>query len=499
MSSRPVIRHLHLVVIALLLTTTIAGCVVQRNPVTGERRAYGWTWSQERQLGLQADGQIATEFGVYDDPEVQAYVEAVAERVLAVSHMRRPDAETQFQETPFTFRVLDSPIVNAFALPGGFVYVTRGLLAHMNNEAQLAVVLGHEIGHVAGRHASRRAFEQQLGQIGLIGGAILGQEVFGGQAAQTILELGGTATQLLLLRYGRDDERESDRLGVEYAALNGYQVGEASEFFRSLRRLSEEQQGMPTWMSSHPDPGEREQTMLSLAAEWRQSVTLDRIGGDELMRVVDGIVVGEDPRQGFTQDGYFYHPDLAFRFPVPSGYQVLNQPTQVLMIEPEQRAVVGLTISSEASLQSAANRLTSQDGVSVVEQASTTSGGNPARYVLADVQSGQGAAIRVLSFYVQHRGNIYNLIGYSQRDAFGSFRDTFLRTMSNFQTVTDSRILDVQPYRLQVVAAPRTAPFQSFVPGDLPSDLSARDLAIINQVEIDEQIPQGQLLKLPVR
>src|SRR5690625_4468364 len=167
MSSRPVPRHLHVAVIVMLLVTTVAGCVVQRNPVTGERRAYGWAWSQERQLGLQADGEIATQFGIYDDAEVQAYVEAVAERVLAESHMRRPDAEAQFRETPFTFRVLDSPVVNAFALPGGFVYVTRGLLAHMNNEAQLAVVLGHEIGHVAGRHASRRAFEQQLGQIGV--------------------------------------------------------------------------------------------------------------------------------------------------------------------------------------------------------------------------------------------------------------------------------------------------------------------------------------------
>src|SRR5690625_6095203 len=130
------------------------------------------------------------------------------------------------------------------------------------------------------------------------------------------------------------------------------------------------------------------------------------------------------------------------------------------MVEPEQRAIMGLTISREASLQAAANRFTSQNGVSVVEQASTTSGGNPARYVLADVQTEQ-AAIRVLSFYIQHRNNIYNIIGYSQRDAFGTYQDTFLRTMTNFQTVTDSRILDAQPYRLQVITASRTAPFRS--------------------------------------
>jgi predicted Zn-dependent protease len=179
--------------------------------------------------------------------------------------MRRPDTDAQFRETPFTFRVLDSPVVNAFALPGGYIYVTRGLLSHLDNEAQLAVVLGHEIVHVAARHASRRAFEQQLGQVGLLGGAILGGQVFGGQAAQAILDLGGTAAQLLFLRYGRDDEREADELGVEYAALVGYQTEEAAEFFRSLRRIGEEQQqGLPTWMSTHPDPGEREQSMHRL-------------------------------------------------------------------------------------------------------------------------------------------------------------------------------------------------------------------------------------------
>src|SRR5690625_6909386 len=124
------------------------------------------------------------------------------------------------------------------------------------------------------------------------------------------------------------------------------------------------------------------------------------------MRIVDGLVVGEDPRQGFTQDGYFYHPDLAFRFPVPSGYQVLNQPSQVLMVEPEQRASMGLTISREPSLQAAANRFTSQNGVSVVEQASTTSAGNPARYGLGDGQTEQ-ASIRVLSFYIQQIGRAH--------------------------------------------------------------------------------------------
>src|SRR5690606_24269632 len=142
-----------------------------------------------------------------------------------------------------------------FALPGGYIYVTRGLMAHVQNEAQLAVILGHEVGHVAARHASKRAFQQQLGTIGLIGGAI-GGELLGLPGGQ-ILEAGSTITQLMFLSYGRDDERESDLLGVEYAALNHYEAAEGAHFFETLKRISESAgQEIPSFLSSHPDPGE---------------------------------------------------------------------------------------------------------------------------------------------------------------------------------------------------------------------------------------------------
>ncbi len=487
-----------LLLLAAIIVST-AGCVVQRNPISGQRRAYGWTWEQEVQIGRESDQQIIAQYGIYDNAELTNYVNRVAREVLEESHLRRPDADPQFRETEFTFRVLDSPIVNAFALPGGYVYVTRGLVAHAENEAQLAVVLGHEIAHVAGRHASRRAFQQQLGQIGLIGGAILGQEVLGGQAAQTILDLGGTATQLLFLRYSREDEREADELGVEYAALNNYQTAEASDFFGTLRRIGEQQGAIPSFMATHPDPGEREQKMLQLAAQWSQEVPMNRVGEQELMRVLDGVIVGENPRQGFTQQNRFYHPDLRFQFPVPQGYQVINQPTQVVMVEPNQRAILGLTISQQNSLQAAAAQFAQQQGVQVVEQSSTTSAGNPAYYVLADGQTDQGQVLRILNFWVQHQGTIYNLIGYSERQTFANYQQTFLQTMRNFATLTDPQILNVQPFRLSIQSASRTAPFSQFVPSPLPPGMSAQDLAIMNQVELDETIQQGTPLKIPTR
>ena len=172
--------------------------------------------------------------------------------------MKREDTDQKFRETEFYFKVLDSPVVNAFALPGGYVYFTRGLMAHLNNEAQLSVVIGHEIGHVAARHASQRAMRQQLGQIAVIGGAVLGQELLG-LPGGNILNLSSQAAELLFLSYSRDAERESDELGVEYAAMTGFTAAEGAEFFTSLKRISEQSgQSIPTMMSTHPDPGERE-------------------------------------------------------------------------------------------------------------------------------------------------------------------------------------------------------------------------------------------------
>src|SRR5688500_3977858 len=182
----------------VVITVILVACVTERSPVTGKRRAYGFSWAQELQMGREADKQIIQEFGLYDDPELQAYVQRVGQGVLAKSDLRDADAPEQYRNSPFTFRVLDSPVVNAFALPGGYVYVTRGLMTHLDNEAQLAVVLGHEIGHVAARHSARQAAKAQLGQLGLMAGAILGSTVLENpQVAEQIVGLGGQAMQLL--------------------------------------------------------------------------------------------------------------------------------------------------------------------------------------------------------------------------------------------------------------------------------------------------------------
>lgn len=492
------VKHFGIVLLgSMLLLGT--GCVsVEKSLITGNKRAYGYTWTQERQIGQEADAAIAAQYGLYDDPDLAAYVDRIGQEVLQYSHLHRPETPAEMKNTPFTFRLLDSPVVNAFALPGGYVYVTRGLLAHLDNEAQLAVVLGHEIGHVVGRHASKRAATQALGQGLLLLGAVGGQAVLGGTAGESILNVGSQATQLLFLSYGRDDERESDDVGVEYAAKAGYMAGEGAAFFTSLKRLGEQSGGsIPTFMSTHPDPGEREQTILRHAREWAASTNMTKVNGDVYLSRIDGMVLGEDPRQGYTEGGRFYHPGLRFQFPVPSGYQVINQPSQVVMVEGNQQAIMVLTLEANAqNVEAAAQTFAAQEGLTVIERGpARSSGGLSAQVVVADAQTQDGQTVRVMAYFIAHGGNVYRILGYSAAQTFSSHSGAFSETMQGFAPLNDSRYLHVQPERLQVIQASRTASFRSFVT-TLPRGMSLEELAILNQVGTDETIQAGEKLKL---
>lgn len=483
----------------ILVAIVLNGCVtVSTNPISGNKRAYGYTWQQEVQIGRENDPKIIEQYGLYDDDELEQYVERLGQELLQYSHLRRADTPAEFRNTPFTFRVLDSPVVNAFALPGGYIYVTRGLLAHLNNEAQLAVVLGHEIGHVAGRHASKRAASQSLGQGLLLAGAVAGQAALGGNAAENILNTGGTATGLLFLSYGREDERESDKVGVEYASMAGYQAGEGSAFFRSLKRISAQQESeLPSFLSSHPDPGEREVTIQQMARTWAARTRATELNEQEYLNKINGIVVGEDPRQGFTENGFFHHPQLRFSFPVPGGFQIINQPTQVAMVDPEQRAILLFSIADGETPSASGQAFAGQEGLTVVRSQSLRVGRMQGYEVLADAQTSNGQTVRLLNTFVQYGGSVYSFLGYAAKSEFAQYEGTFERSAQGFSRLTDQRILNTEPTRLQVRRATETGAFQTYVPSNLPEGIDANTLAIINQVELRDVIQQGQLLKLP--
>ncbi|WP_103030207.1 M48 family metalloprotease [Salinibacter altiplanensis] len=502
---RALAQRLHvwaLVPILLLVLTVGAGCVsTGTNPVSGNTRAYGYSWQEEVKLGTKADEQIQSQYGVYDGEGLQEYVDEVAQEVLAESHMRRPDTPERFRNTEFEFRVLDSPIINAFALPGGYVYVTRGLMAHLNNEAQLAMVLGHEIGHVAARHSSQQAARQKFTQGLLLGGAVAGQAALGGNVAENVMGIGGQAAQLFSLSYSRDNERESDRLGVEYAIRAGYDGAEGAAFFESLDRVREQGgQSIPTWQSTHPDPGARKQTIPELAQTWQQKVdaparTIDQ---DAYYGALENVVLGKNPRQGFAEDGVFYHPELEFRFSIPSRWTVQNQPKQVALVQPDQSAYMIFSVSDAESPTAAAREFAGQEGLTVLDRQGTSVNGNDARRVLAEGTTQEGEVVRLLTYFIAYGDSVYQFRGLTAGDQYSAYRPDFEQSMTSFARLTDAEKLNRQPTRLTIRPARRAEPFRSFVDADaLPSDMTEEDLAIINQLEVDQTVPVDRPLKLP--
>src|SRR5262249_23185931 len=231
------------------------GCA--RNPVTGKRQIVLVSESQEIAMGRESDPQVRQEYGLADNPALQQYIQTLGKKLAGVSH--RPNLE-------WHFAVVDSPVVNAFALPGGYVYVTRGILAYLGNEAELAGVMGHEIGHVTARHSVRQITREEFAQIGLGAGSVMSP------ALRQIGSVGQSGLGMMFLRFGRDDEREADRLGVEYAARAAYDPRQVSSFFDVLGRLSaaEDRQTIPGWLSTHPNPPDRVEATRKEAEEWIQ-------------------------------------------------------------------------------------------------------------------------------------------------------------------------------------------------------------------------------------
>ena len=484
--------------LTVLLLVALTGCAASTNPISG-RRAFNYAWSpaQEIRIGQEADPQIVAQYGLYENVALAEYVDSLGQALADVSHFRRPGIDPIFGNMSFHFRVLDSPVVNAFALPGGFIYVTRGLLAHLENEAQLAVVLGHEIGHVVGRHGSKAMWRRKFGSGALLLGAIGGQAVFGGNAAQNIMNFGGTASQLLFLKYGRGAESESDQLGVDYAALAGYDASQASAFFRSLKRLGEQSgQSLPGLLSSHPDPGDRELYIQQRSARWASELRMDRVGRGALFRHVGGLVYGTDPRQGFEENGVFYHPQMAFSFPVPAAYTLVNQPGKVVMAAQDQQAVIVMEIDTEHQrARSAADAFKARDDIRVVESGIGQAGGMAMHYVIADATSSDGQELRLRKQYIEKAGTVFVFTGYVLRTSFDDHAASFSRTMQGFRRVTDPKILDTKPRRVTLRRNGQSTTFGALIGSTFPPGVSQLSLAILNQVEISDQIPAGKTYK----
>lgn len=478
-----------LLVKSLLISSLLIldGCAV--NPVSGKKEIVLMSEAQEIALGQQSDPQVIAEFGLYDNKTFQDFINTRGQEIVALSH--RPNLK-------FQFRVLDSPVVNAFAIPGGYVYFTRGIMAYFNNEAQFEGVLGHEIGHVAARHSVEQYTTQTLGQVALLGGMIVSKEVraFQNEAAQ--------AMGLLFLKYSRNHETEADQLGVEYSTKAGYDAKEMADFFKTLKSLSEASgDEMPTFLSTHPDPADRYKKVNDLTAEWQAKVgkSTYKVNSDSYLAMIDGVIYGDDPRQGFTESGVFYHPELKFSFPYTSSWQLVNSPSQVQIVPQNGKALIVFTGAQGSSLQDAASKVNSDLSLTVLSSESVTVNGMSALQIYAeqvgqDPNTGQQTKIAVKSMYIKHGSDIFVFHGVTSPTDFQSYESTFDKSMYGFKNLTDASKLNVVPERIKVVKATKNGTFADIMTSfGVPANRH-KELAIVNGMELNSAITSGQRLKV---
>lgn len=463
-------------VLGTLLLGGVAGCSV--NPVTGQRELSLISEGQEIQIGREADPDIVRAMGLVDDAALQTYVQELGTRMAARS--QRPDL-------PWTFRVLDDPVVNAFALPGGFIYMTRGIMAHFATEAELAGVLGHEIGHVTARHGVQQVSRAQLAQVTLGVGTVLFPEM---EAFEGLL---GGGMSLLLLRYGRDAERQADDLGLNYMTDQGYDPREMAATFDMLYAASggDEADRLPGWLSSHPEPLDRRDRILQRVEA--EGIAGDRVARDPYLQRVEGLVFGPNPREGYFRNGTFLHPDMAFRMDFPSGWRTLNQRQAVQGVSPEQDALMALTLAAQDTPEAARSAFLGSQGIAGANLRSQTIHGLQAARAEFRASTPEGALVGTVAF-VAHQGRIFRVMGYAPEPRWGARAAAVQAAVESFQTVTDRAVLDVQPRRIQVVRTDQSMTLEAFHQR-FPSTVPMETVGLINRVSPGQTIPSGTLMK----
>ncbi len=467
----------------LTLTLFITACSV--NPATGERQFILIGEGREIAMGREADQQISASMGAYDDPELQAYLTQLGNRLAARSE--RPNL-------PWSFKLVDDPIVNAFALPGGFIYITRGIMAHFDSEAQLAAVVGHEIGHVTGRHSVEQLSRAQLAQVGLAVGT-----VFGPEQLQGVLGAAGAGLGLLFLKFGRDDERQADDLGLRYMDRGGYDPREMPGVFAMLGRVSAASGGgrVPEWLSTHPNPENREGRIEQAIARMATDFSGRVVGRDSYLDRLDGMVFGPDPRDGFFEGALFLQPKLRFKITFPDGWQTQNQRQAVLGVNEKQDAIIQLSLATQSTPDAAARAFLAQDDVSGSTPRRTTINGLQAVTIDFRAVTPQ-ATLAGNAAFVAYDSNVYQIVGYGIADTWQSNRDDVQRSFGSFGELRDPEALGKQPLRLDIVTLPRAMTVQQFAES-YPSEVSVDQLVLLNQLEGGATIPAGTKVKRVVQ
>jgi predicted Zn-dependent protease len=465
------------------------------NPVTGKRELMLIPESTEIEMGKETDVSIRQEYGIYEDETLNAYVRGIGERMAPITH--RP-------QLPYHFAVLDTPVENAFAAPGGYIYVTRGMLALMNDEAALAAIIGHELGHVNARHTARAMSRQLL----LMGGVLLAGAL--SEDIQKIAPFALIGLQVLFLKYSRDDEYQADVLGVQYSRKIGYSPGQVVPLFRSFLRMEQSSSGprLPNFLSTHPLSTKRIDEIQKMLLPDDESQIVHK---NEYLARINGLVFGENPRQGYVEGSAFYHPDLRFRVNIPNGWKLQNTPKQVLIVPENEEAALILTEENSnqdlpSYLQSKLTAFSESQVNELTRSQVQINGlaGFRGRYSVrpkaaADATAGQDEASKPMTVEIsciKKGGQIFTFLGATESAKFGTYESDLARIVSSFGAVSDPNVLNRRPRTISVVTAANGGPLRNFLKEQNIAAKQWDALALVNGLSLDDTMERGRRVKI---
>jgi predicted Zn-dependent protease len=448
----------------------------------------------DKAQGAKAHPQLLSEFGGALTGTQATYVEGVGKTIALQSGLGNARSD-------FTVTLLNSPVNNAFAIPGGYVYVTRQLVALMNNEAELAGVLGHEVGHVAARHSQKRESAATrntiLGVLGsVLAGAVLGNSALG-QLGQKIF---ATGSQLLTLKYSRGQESEADSLGVTYLKRAGYDPRAMGTVLRSLAQqtaldaqLTGSTDKMPEWASTHPEPASRVTAALALAGANPRGLT----SRDTFLTRVDGLTYGDDPKQGVVDGRKFIHPAYRLAFQAPQGFYLVNGTRSVSISGQSGKGELSTAPYSgnlDAYVRAVFAGLSEKQRIVPDAVRTTTVGGIPAAYGVVRADTADGTRDIVVFAYAWSGTQAFHFTTISQAGQAGAFDPMF----SSMRRITIGEAGAVRARRLMVVMVRKDDTLQTLARRMAYDDKPLERFLVLNSLDASSRLVPGSRVKLIV-
>jgi predicted Zn-dependent protease len=474
-----------------LILTLMALSACSVNPATGEKQFTAFmSPQQERAIGAQEHAKIIELFGEYRDPDLVNYVNRVGEQIA--QNTEQPDMN-------FRFTVLDTPMVNAFALPGGYVYVSRGLALQANSEAELAAVLAHEIGHITARHSAER---YSHGVLTSLGATVLAAAT----ESSTLSQAAGLGGNLYIKSYSRGQEHQADELGVRYLHSSGYAPSAMASFLANLEqysafeaRLSGSGQPMPfNYFSTHPRTSDRIAEVRSIASRYpRNDGVIDR---GEYLKLIDGTVYGDSARHGFARGQSFYHPAMGFTFSVPRGFRIINQPTEVVAAGPDGAII----LFDAAQTSSATDPLTYLTRIWMggeelkMRESIMINGMNAATAAFNARVNGKPVTVRIVA--VQWEPNRFFRFQMAiPRNADAQFVDDLKRTTYSFRKMTGEEKESIKPYIMDIIKAGSGDTASSLARRMAFENLKEERFRVLNAMKPGEKVVTGEIYKIVSR